>query len=242
MSVYSGPEISNSGLVLCLDAGNTKSYLGSGTTWTDLSGLGNNGTLTNGPTFSSDNGGSMVFDGVNDYVAMGNILKFTRTEQATISTWFNISSYSNPNFIIARRITGGNRTDYSQVVRNSTTISYLFDDDGRTGINNGDPTYYDWTVSQMSAGNWYNFTIKLLNNGSWGSVTGYFNGSELSTLNGPHDDYSSNELVLGRNHIINLGSPVYFNGKIGVVQIYNRALSNTEIQQNFNALRGRFNI
>ena len=53
MSAYSGPEISNDGLVLCLDAANFKSYPGTGTTWTDLSGLGNNGTLTNGPTYSS---------------------------------------------------------------------------------------------------------------------------------------------------------------------------------------------
>ena len=60
------------GLVLALDAANTKSYPGSGTTWTDLSGRGNTGTLTNGPTYSSANGGSIVFDGTNDYVVVNN--------------------------------------------------------------------------------------------------------------------------------------------------------------------------
>ena len=70
MGVFAGPEITESGLVLALDAGNLKSYPTTGTTWTDLSGRGNTGTLTNGPTYSSANGGSIVFDGVNDYVTV----------------------------------------------------------------------------------------------------------------------------------------------------------------------------
>ncbi|MFM7065351.1 MAG: hypothetical protein ACKO0U_00750, partial [Gammaproteobacteria bacterium] len=67
MSAYAGPEIVNSGLVLSLDAGNARSYPGSGSTWTDLAAAARTGTLTNGPTYSSSNGGSIVFDGVNDY-------------------------------------------------------------------------------------------------------------------------------------------------------------------------------
>ena len=62
-----GPRIVTDGLVLCLDAGNSKSYPGSGTAWNDLSRNGNNGTL-NGPTFNSADRGSIVFDGTNDYV------------------------------------------------------------------------------------------------------------------------------------------------------------------------------
>jgi hypothetical protein len=65
MSVFGGPNVTDSGLVLNLDAGNIKSYPGNGTIWYDKSGFQNNGTLTNGPTFS---GGSIVFDGVDDYV------------------------------------------------------------------------------------------------------------------------------------------------------------------------------
>jgi hypothetical protein len=68
MGIQYNPSIVSSGLTLCLDAGNTKSYPGSGSTWTDLSGRGNTGTLTNGPTYSSVSGGSIVFDGSNDYV------------------------------------------------------------------------------------------------------------------------------------------------------------------------------
>ena len=66
--MFTGPNIIKDGLVLTLDASSQRSYPGSGTTWYDLSGNGNNGTLTNGPTFDSGNGGSIVFDGTNDYV------------------------------------------------------------------------------------------------------------------------------------------------------------------------------
>jgi len=68
MAFSYSPKIATDGLVLCLDAANNRSYPGSGTAWTDLSRGGNNGALTNGPTFNSANGGSIVFDGTNDYV------------------------------------------------------------------------------------------------------------------------------------------------------------------------------
>ena len=67
MALSHSPSIITDSLILCLDAANTKSYPGSGATWTDLSGNGNNVTLTNGPTYSSVDGGSIVFDGTNDY-------------------------------------------------------------------------------------------------------------------------------------------------------------------------------
>ena len=69
MATLYSPKIVTNGLVLCLDAGNNKSYPGSGTTWNDLSGNNNTGSLVNGPTFTGSFGGSVAFDGVNDYVA-----------------------------------------------------------------------------------------------------------------------------------------------------------------------------
>ena len=67
---YANGKIVTNGLVLSLDAADRNSYPGTGTTWRDMSGNGNNGTLTDGPTFNSNNGGSIVFDGTNDYVAL----------------------------------------------------------------------------------------------------------------------------------------------------------------------------
>ena len=72
MAIIDGPRIPTSGLIFYLDAANTRSYPGSGTTWTDLSGNGNTGTLTNGPTYSSANGGQIVFDGSNDNAVVLN--------------------------------------------------------------------------------------------------------------------------------------------------------------------------
>ena len=74
--VAAAPTIVTNGLILNLDASNTSSYPGTGTVWTDLSGQNNNGTLVNGVGYSSVNGGTLTFDGVNDYVNMGNIFNF----------------------------------------------------------------------------------------------------------------------------------------------------------------------
>ena len=88
MASHSGPDIIEDGLVLALDAANTKSYGGSGTTWSDLSGNGNDGTLTNGPTFSSDNLGCIVFDGSDDRVDGVHNSELNLTNDLTVECWF----------------------------------------------------------------------------------------------------------------------------------------------------------
>ena len=86
MACNSGPDIIEDGLVLCLDAANINSYPKSGTTWSDLKGS-NDGTLTNGPTFSSANGGCIVFDGSNDYV--NGFRPVSGTPNVTYSCWMS---------------------------------------------------------------------------------------------------------------------------------------------------------
>ena len=95
MSLLHSPKIVTNGLVLCLDAANRKSYPGSGNIWRDLSGNGNNGTLTNGPTFSSANGGSIVFDGTDDIVLVNNSSSISPSSAITVSAFFKISSYTS---------------------------------------------------------------------------------------------------------------------------------------------------
>ena len=90
MAFNYSPKIVTDGLVLCLDAGNPNSYPGSGNTWKDLSRGRNNGTLVNGPTFSGANGGSLVFDGVNDYNQHINLQNFIN-QDITISLWVNFT-------------------------------------------------------------------------------------------------------------------------------------------------------
>jgi len=102
-----GPKIVTSGLVLALDAGNTKSYPGSGTVWTDLSGNGNTGTLTNGPTFNSSNGGSIVFDGVDDFVNIPyntywNTNVFGTATNFTLECWHKPNVFRNWDTVIEK--------------------------------------------------------------------------------------------------------------------------------------------
>ena len=95
MAASAGPDIVEDGLVLYLDAGNEESYPGTGTTWKDLSGNGNDGTLTNGPTFSGDNTGGITFDGSNDYVDCGDI---DITSSFTLSVWFKGNPTGHGNY------------------------------------------------------------------------------------------------------------------------------------------------
>ena len=97
MSAQTGPTIIKDGLVLALDAADLGSYPGAGTVWSDLSGNTNNGTLTNGPTFDANNGGSVVFDGVDDYALLGSSVTLGNT--FTINTFVKLAG-SNTNGVI----------------------------------------------------------------------------------------------------------------------------------------------
>jgi hypothetical protein len=109
------PKIVTDGLVLCLDAANSRSYPGSGTTWFDLSGNGNNGTLANGPTFNANNNGSIVFDGTNDYVEITNRntnLEFQPSQAFTVSTWFKTTTIPTTGSLVANMLASGTFSGY----------------------------------------------------------------------------------------------------------------------------------
>lgn len=233
MGLNHSPKIVTNGLVLCLDAANPKSYPGSGTTWTDLSGNGNNGTLTNGPTFSSSNGGVIFLDGVNDYVNLPLANTFlSNINIHTISCWINYQDSVNLQIIWSQTDLNGfgdtntlfefnlNRTS------NTNKIEYL----------TGTATDTRLIFNQVFDTNkWYN--IAATKNGTILNlyVNGIFNIGVTNAATGS-----------STNTEHNIGKPKdnvrYFNGKFANGLVYNRALSASEIQQNFNALRGRFGI
>jgi hypothetical protein len=106
MGIFRGPNIVRSGLALALDAADKNSYRGTGTTWKDLSGNAYNGTLTNGPTFSNINGGTIVFDGTNDYVSIPSNSNFNNGNNITVEAWAqcsNWASFTHP-MIVAKGI------------------------------------------------------------------------------------------------------------------------------------------
>jgi len=224
------------GLVLCLDAGNTKSYPGSGTTWTDLSGNGNTGTLMNGPTYSSVNGGSIVFDGVDDYGYIDYSSSLAPTSAISGGGWIYYSNWStSQGNIFSKLQSGGYALQHS-----STTPQVYFL--VRLG-----------GVYRTSA-----FDKSLMNSG-WNHIFGTFDGRYIRMyLNGnavgtPYDHGSvaaieyavNNNLAIGIDAAAGSSNSVegnLTNATISNLQIYNRALTASEIQQNFNALRGRFGV
>jgi alpha-tubulin suppressor-like RCC1 family protein len=122
MSVAYNSSIVTNGLVLALDAGNSKSYPGSGTTWTDLTNNGRNGTLTNGPTYSSANGGSLVFDGIDDFVS--SVSNLTLANNFSVSLWLkHINSYS----VQEKYISLGSDRIVIQSNENGNLSSYITD-------------------------------------------------------------------------------------------------------------------
>ena len=223
MSASSGPDIITSGLILSLDAANRKSYPGTGTTWFDRSGNGNHGTLTNGPTFSSANGGSIVFDGTND--------------------WANFPSNSNYNvgtrdFSIFCWIKSNNKNNYQTIL----SLDNAANGNGiilYTNVTNGVLRTWVGNVAQ-------NGSIDITNN-TWnyigivkisGSVTHYINSVSNVTFVSSNSVVSNQNLRLGSYD----GAGYMYNGNISQVSIYNKALSQSEIKQNFNATKSRFGL
>ena len=219
MGINYNPRTVTDGLVLCLDAGNTKSYPGSGTTWTDLSGRGNNGTLVNGPTYSSTNNGSIVFDGTNDYVSIPNV---ATSKNCSICFWFKHISPSNWSDILTFQ-TGVDGTA-SRVEKSGTSaVDYYWFNGGfvsNTIIFTHNGTNFDYISLVFDANN----------------ATCYKNGLQTSQTVSSNFG-SASTIYLGTRLLNN-----YWNGNIAQVSIYNRALTATEVQQNFNALRGRYGI
>jgi hypothetical protein len=209
-------SIVTSGLVLNLDAGNGNSYSGSGTAWTDLSGNGNNGTLVNGPTYSSANGGSIVFDGTNDNVTSS--LSSSLGTQFSISVWFK---KNNNN--------AGNPVNF----QGSPTLELLVDQNNQLNIWDGADHLYSFTTT---IGIWYNMTVVKTST----NFLLYVNNISSPVLNFASSYNNANTNFIIGKHPTNLTN--YMNGNIAQVSIYNRALSAEEVSQNFNANRGRFGI
>lgn len=231
MGLSHSPKIVTDGLVLCLDAANIKSYSGSGTTWTDLSGKGNHGTLTNGPTYGNN---SISFDGIDDYVnvpvAAGSSLKVTNS--VTVSTWIYNRQWKESDFVEAG-VTGANDAGFVLW----TTNIYL----SKTNIIWG-RQYSDWASYIESV---TDFSQKL---NVWMNIVGTYDGSTTCLYyNGRLDNskastFSFNVTACTIGGGTSAIADGYFNGNIACTKIYNRALSAAEVLQNFNALRGRYGI
>jgi len=231
MAFAYSPKIVTDGLVFVVDAANKKSYPGSGTTWSDLVGS-NNGTLTNGPTFDSGDGGSIVFDGVNDYVSgTGLPIGGGSGTSQSFSVWFKADSFTTPVF--------SNGLFFWNIYEGVGVM-----DDGEVYIQTrGDNSTGDFSpIPTATINTWHNAAFNF-NQGV--SYEIWLDGISFGSV--PTSDTSS---APNSSQIWSIGSRIvdgnvlegYLNGNIATVQAYNRALSASEVLQNYNALKGRFGL
>ena len=203
-----------SGLIAYLDAGNPSSYPGTGTTWTDLTGNGNNGTLVNGPTYSPVNKGVLVLDGTNDYIDVP----------------LNMSSTNYTVMGAARYVTVGGRTfsaknnNWLVGQYNVGTESYFAEGWVRSG-GPGDTNWRIYAATGDISGDFYSMYV---NNVLMDNAGGSANGGSA----GP------NGFAIGSYQ----GTSEFSNSQIGFMLVYNRVLTAAEIQQNFNLFRGRYGL
>ena len=233
-------------LVLNLDAGASTSYPGSGTTWTDLSGNSNNGTLTNGPTFSTDNGGAIVFDGTDDFVTLGTqINSDITTTNVTISFWAYIDSTANDEIFVSMETLN---TNIPLIIWYDTSSTYEVQNTGSGDVGGGSTNVITTAVTDassekrfttsnnaLSANTWYNIAVVLdvTNNEFYTYINGVEEAKWTSNNTSGGIKSTTNDFRIGG------GSP-YLDGRISQFLVYTKALTAAEVLQNYNALKGRY--
>lgn len=222
-------QLVTSGLVLLFDPAIEASYSGSGTTLSDISGNANNGTLVNSPTYSSLNGGKLTFNGSTNYIttaysaSLGESLSFGCWCRPTAAGLANGSDligkgYATTAPFASWGVDFTSAREFRFFVSDSTTLGNV-------------------SSAAQTLNNWYyifaTYNNKLLNC--------YINGSQVATRTSTNTIlYNSNTVSVGANPLSLAGS--YWTGDIAQIQLYNRNLSQSEITQNFNALRNRYGI
>lgn len=219
-------QIVRSGLVLHLDAARPASYPGSGTTWTDLSGQGNNGTLTNGPTFNSANGGIIDFDGTDDFCNL-NAPASLNNQYATHEVWVKLDS---PNNGIAQQIIARRNTSLGTFTMALSAFNRLV-----FNTRNSSDTIFGLQLNTLPSTNW----VHLVHSYDGTTISAYVNGvldASTTSLSGPLNTGGSFDIVVAQNN----NNANRMDGKIGLVRVYNRALSLNEVKQNYEATKARY--
>lgn len=221
-------DIPTSGLVTYLDASNSTSYSGSGTTWSDLSQNALNGTISNG-TYSSANEGVIVLNGSsNSYIEIPATSLLSNQTSASFSIWFNAASHpSGPPYkcLLGKSNSAGSYYGVTMVLGPSGYV---------TTVKNNN--YYVDNFSTTNINTWYNATVTI----DQSSVKNYINGVLVTSSANNSNWYMSNDVIR-----IGVSIDPYwaaFSGKIGAVMVYNRVISATDASQIFESQRHRFGL
>lgn len=214
--------IVTSGLVAHYDAGNASSYSGSGSTWNDISGNSLTATLISSPTYSSLNGGSLLFNGSTQYATIGHNTLFNFSTQLTISFWVKTSSNFN-----AYLTTKGENSFFFGI--------------GPSGQTSGKASLF----LSGTSGSWAQ-SVATVSSGSWINIVATWNGTNtIFYINGILDStYARPGTLTTGTSAVNIAyrSTPSLNGNISIVMYYNRAINATEVLQNFNARKARYGL
>jgi len=216
--------------IIWLDASNSSSYSGSGTTWYDLTSSAANGTLTGSPTFNSTAPKNFSFNGTNQYVNISNRMALNYNGDITISCWVNLASLPSSGAVFYTISDIGN----SGGAENYLRIKYVSGSDIELQfgiyVPSNDYLVQSNIFSLLSTNTWYNI-VGTVKSGVWST---YFNGSFVasnSTTNGYAIGTSSYASIMAYNS----GASRYFNGKLSQIQYYNTALTSAKVLANFNS-------
>ncbi len=233
MSGNISPNIITDGLVFYVDAANNKSIISGDASWNDLT-SNNSGTLTNGPTFDPNNGGSVVFDGTNDYVGFGDILDLGIL---SVNMWINCDVYNSGRQFLFGKWKNSHRA-YTLVLNQGGTSAGSIT--SQVSIDGGSTNTGLATFSGAIDANSTWFNVGFTHDGT--NLKTYVDGV-LGATTAIGEAYTSgtSHFAIGTVLFINDTSPLDpFNGKIANLKIYNRALSSEEIIQNYDSLKNRF--
>jgi hypothetical protein len=230
MSTVTGGQgnIVTNGLVLNLDAANPRSYPQpfNGVTWFDISGNAFTGSLVNGPTYNSSNGGSIVLDGSNDIVNLP-VIAFV-TNPFTIDVWFWMNGLQSQNDSIIAVAAAGAANNWQLSFDGSNIIRFFY-----KGANAADAFPLNYTFISQT---WTNIMITKDSNND---IRSYVNGRQTNLVNYVANYNHTQILRLG----LNRGGIAYYNGRIAICRLYNgKGLNEQEVLQNFNATRARFGV
>lgn len=237
MAFNYSPKTTTDGLQFYYDGANKKCYIGSGTSLIDLSKQNNNGTLINSPSFTTDNMGSIVFDGTNDYVSIPDSTNLRPATTLTLEACFKMTTKGVYNTVICKPASNAPWSSpfLSYMLRVQTNeLQFGFNRDSSYSFVNHTFNYQTNTIYHIIVT--YNLTT--------GACFFYLNGSNVvnsSTSTGTAITYGTQPLLIGAGFG---SSPVgeLFTGNIYLAKVYNRVLTATEAQQNYNTIKSRFNL
>jgi hypothetical protein len=237
MGVAYNTSIVRDGLVLYLDAANQKSYPGTGTTWFDLSGRNNHGTM-NSVDFTSN---SMSFNNANDFVSVANSTDFNFNSTMTISSWILVNSFSTSaiyNILSKKPRFNDTRKGWSCQYDYRTTGILQFRNNDATVLNDSTPTSNENNTALLNQTSFFVNSVWVI---SSTNVSFYINGLPRGTGAVAFTDTDTTEPIYIGKTSGSVGDPAVLSNKT-LISMYNRALTPQEIQQNFNAIRGRYGI